>query len=125
EKGLGFFEKVVETAEPGKRVVAKEDWGIAKAAWLHFASVANQVQFVMARDSIQNNRLSPAEKRILITEINNILNNEIMLAKALFEITRSDSRIGYEASNQYYYVPHDLIEKVINCEFIRSRLGSM
>lgn len=125
EKGLDFFEKVVEIAEPGKQAVAKEDWGIAKAAWLHFASVANQVRFVMARDSIQNDHLSPAEKRLRVSEINNILNNEIMLAKALFEITRSDSRIGYEASNQYYYVPHDLIEKVINCEYIRSRLGSM
>ena len=26
-----------------------------------------------------------------------------------------DSRIGFEASNQYYYVPLDLVEKVINC----------
>ncbi|HRQ51646.1 MAG TPA: hypothetical protein PLR74_13965, partial [Agriterribacter sp.] len=98
---------------------------IAKAAWLHFASVANQVRFVMARDSIQKHHLVPAGKQVQIKAINSILSNEITLAKALFEITQSDSRIGFEASNQYYYVPQDLIEKVINCEFIRSQLGSM
>ncbi len=125
KEGLGHFEKVIQLAAPGKQTIAKEDFGIAKAAWLHFASVANQVRFVMARDSIQKHHLTPAEKQIQITAINSILNNEMILAKALFEITQSDSRIGFEASNQYYYVPQDLIEKVINCEFIRSQLGSM
>jgi hypothetical protein len=31
-------------------------------------------------------------------------------------ISRKDSAIGYEASNQYYYRPLDLVEKVINCQ---------
>ena len=38
------------------------------------------------------------------------------LAKELFFLARGDSRIGFEASNQYYYVPLDLAEKVINCQ---------
>lgn len=123
--GLDFFEKAIEAAEPGKQAMAKEDLGIAKAAWLHFASVVNQVRFVMARDSVRNQYLTPAEKQVQITAINSILSNEIILAKALFEITQSDSRIGFEASNQYYYVPQDLIEKVINCEYVRMQLGPM
>ncbi|HTN09130.1 hypothetical protein [Agriterribacter sp.] len=125
KEGLGYFKKAIEVAEPGKRAMAKADMGIATAAWLHFASVANQVRFVMARDSIRNHHLPSAEKQIQIKAINNILNNEITLARTLFEITQSDSRIGFEASNQYYYVPQDLIEKVINCEFVRTQLGSM
>ena len=55
-------------------------------------------------------------------EIGSILDSEINLAKELFAITRRDSRIGFEASNQYYYVPQDLMEKVINCEFVRESL---
>ena len=39
-------------------------------------------------------------------------------AKALFRLTSQDSRIGFEASNHYYYVPQDLVEKVINCEHL-------
>ena len=29
-----------------------------------------------------------------------------------------DSRIGYEASNHYYFTRNDLAEKVINCTFL-------
>ena len=123
--GLGFFDKMMAVVEADKQAIAKEDLGVAKAAWLHFASVANQVQFIIARDSIRKYHLTPAQKQIQLTEINSILNNEMQLAKALFEITQSDSRIGFEASNQYYYVPQDLMEKVINCEFIRSQMGAM
>jgi len=33
-------------------------------------------------------------------------------------LSRRDSRIGFEASNHYYYFPLDFVEKVINCEYI-------
>ena len=33
-------------------------------------------------------------------------------------------RVGYEAANHYFYVPLDLVEKVINCEHIRETLES-
>jgi UDP-glucose 4-epimerase len=29
-----------------------------------------------------------------------------------------DSRLGFEASNHYYYVPIDLLEKVLNCQYL-------
>jgi len=44
-----------------------------------------------------------------------ILESEIALAKRLYHIQSCDSRIGFEASNQHYYVPLDLVEKVLNC----------
>ena len=43
---------------------------------------------------------------------------EVATAKELFALARDDSRIGFEASNHYYYVPQDLIEKAINCEYV-------
>jgi hypothetical protein len=47
-----------------------------------------------------------------------ILDDEAALATELFTLTRQDSRIGFEASNHYYYLPQDLIEKVINCRHL-------
>jgi hypothetical protein len=51
-----------------------------------------------------------------------VLQNERELAVNLFKLTRENSRIGFEASNQYYYLPQDLMEKVINCDFIARQL---
>ncbi len=122
KKGLDFFNKVVHLSDVEKKGTAQEDWRIAKAAYLHFASVTNQIRFVMDRDSLLKNNLPEDDKHALKKQINAILDVENTLAVELFEITRQDSRIGFEASNQYYYVPQDLMEKVINCEFVREKL---
>jgi hypothetical protein len=37
-------------------------------------------------------------------------------------VAAADSRLGYEPSNHYFYVPLDLMEKVVNCEHVRSQL---
>src|SRR5690606_1638994 len=95
---------------------------LAKAAYLHFASVANQGRFIMTRDDLRSGEKSGAEKKALEDLINAVLDSEMDLAKELFRLTRKDSRIGYEATNQYYYVAQDLIEKVINCEYVRDKM---
>ena len=55
-----------------------------------------------------------------------VLRQEIVLAKRLHvhEIQSRDSRIGFEASNQYYYVTGDLMEKVLNCRDLLARVNS-
>lgn len=120
--GLDYFKKVLTLTGKDKQKNAEGDWLIAKATYLHFASVANQACFIVDRDSLLKNDLSDRDKDALKRRINNTLNKEVDLAVELFKITRIDSRIGFEASNQYYYVPQDLIEKVIDCEFVRKRL---
>ena len=45
-----------------------------------------------------------------------------LIARALYDLTLDDSRIGFESSNQYYYRPLDLVEKVVNCESIAAGL---
>jgi hypothetical protein len=50
-----------------------------------------------------------------------MIESETALARQLHAIQMRDSRIGFEASNQYYYVPMDLAEKVLNCEDLRNR----
>ena len=54
-----------------------------------------------------------------------VLDEEIKLAKLLRDIIVKDSRIGYEASNHYYYTDRDLIEKIINCEYLKKKYNEM
>ena len=50
-----------------------------------------------------------------------LLAAEIAAALELLELQKRDSRLGFEASNQYYYVPMDLAEKVLNCRDLAER----
>jgi hypothetical protein len=112
----GFREGIadLEMAASKAPAEAKRDLGVARAAQIHFQGVANQVRFVLARDSAAGAERSAKMKKIL--------QDERELAVNLFKLTREDSRIGFEASNQYYYLPQDLMEKVINCDFIEKGL---
>ncbi|MBQ2631628.1 MAG: hypothetical protein IJG13_18280 [Kiritimatiellae bacterium] len=40
---------------------------------------------------------------------------ELATAKEFLAIVRADSRLGYESSNRYMYVPNDILEKILNC----------
>lgn len=121
-EGLKYFKQVVVLSDSLHRANATSDEDIAQAAYLHFASVANQVAYVVDRDKLLANNLSLSDKTRLREELRRILKQEIQLASELFEICSRDSRIGYEASNQYYYVQQDLVEKVINCNYLLDRL---
>jgi len=133
------FEKVVQGWQPGieelklavektpaeKRSDAQADLRLAQAAAIHFQSVANQARFVIARDALaaQPNTLTPEETARLKAEIRQCLESEISLARQLFTLVREDSRIGFEPSCQYFYLPLDLVEKVINCRWLMTQFG--
>lgn len=120
KQGLTHFEEAVATADEPHRKVAQEDLGLAQAAHAHFASTANQIEFVMARDALQVNPDDAQARETLLT----VVDDEIALARKLHRLTKSDSRIGFEASNAYYYTPLDLVEKVLCCEQVRSQFES-
>ncbi|PVD52924.1 hypothetical protein DC498_08235 [Terrimonas sp.] len=120
--GLKYFKQAIAMADSSHRIIAMADEDIAKAAYLHFASVANQVAYIINRDKLLEKDLSSSDKIKIREELRHILKQEIQLASELFEICSRDSRIGYEASNQYYYVLQDLVEKVINCNYLLHQL---
>ncbi|NOS70841.1 MAG: hypothetical protein HOP33_13035, partial [Verrucomicrobia bacterium] len=95
--------------------------GVAEAAAIHFRSSANQARFVMARHALTAAKTTE-DAASLRTAMEKVLQDEIALARRLHEIQSRDSRIGFEASNQYYYVPVDLIEKVLNCHELLANL---
>ena len=51
-----------------------------------------------------------------------LLDEEEYLAKALYALASKDARIGYEASNHYYFTQNTFLEKLINLEILKSGL---
>lgn len=121
-EGIQHFEKAIEATTGVQREVAESDLTVARAVYLHFASVTNQVRFVVARDAAIDSK--DDQKLRLAEQIQQIAADEIRLAREMFDVTNQDSRIGYEASNHYYYVPLDLVEKVINCDYVRGEFAT-
>ena len=120
--GLVELEKAAEKTPAPLRQGADSELRVARAAQLHFASVANQARFVMARDALLSGQLPAAQQQQTHRRMAALLDQEIGLAGELYRIAQRDARIGYEAANHYFYVPLDLVEKVINCEHIRATL---
>ena len=110
----------MEQVPPTCRNEAEADLRFTRAAALHFQAVANQARFVLARDTLAQsaNALEPEQRRRLQADIKRSLESEIALARQLYSLVREDSRIGFEPSCQYFYLPLDLVEKVVNCRWL-------
>ncbi|MBI2422357.1 MAG: hypothetical protein HYV27_05965 [Candidatus Hydrogenedentes bacterium] len=96
---------------------------IARVCAIHFQSVANQSSFVLARDARAT--AEGATRKELTEKLIALLHSEIGLAKKLHALQSTDTRFGYEASNHYFFVPVDLVEKVINCEALLAELAGV
>ncbi|MCC6490215.1 MAG: hypothetical protein IT364_22210 [Candidatus Hydrogenedentes bacterium] len=125
QPGIAELQMAMDKAPPELRGEAQRDLWLAKAAAIHFQSVANQSRFVAARDALAqpSNALTAEEIQRLHAEIDRVLVSEIALARELYTLTREDSRIGFEPSCQYFYLPLDLVEKVVNCRWMQERFG--
>jgi hypothetical protein len=120
ESGLASFGEALLRVPAHKRAVAQKDLGIAETCHLHFRSVANQIRFYILRAQLESTK-SGERARVAALMIE-IAEDEIRLARRQYAISRQDSAIGYEASNQYYYRPLDMIEKVLNCQQVMEEL---
>ncbi len=98
-----------------------DELSVAEAAAIHFRSTANQSRFVQLRGQLADKKRSPNSVAQVLKELEETLRSEMALAQRLYQIQTRDSRIGFEASNQYYYVPMDLAEKVLNCHDLLTR----
>lgn len=83
---------------------------MAESCLCHFASAWHMTLFVMARDAGDRSKML----EIVSLERENV--------KKAIELRKCDSRIGYEASNHYYYTMNDLAEKLINLSLIETNL---
>jgi len=106
EKWVNGLEKLKEA----KGLLSPEDMpnfedleNVSEAAFCHFKSTLNQIKFVRKRNSGK------------IDGIMEVIDDEISITKRLLAVVSRDSRIGFEASNHYYYTRNDLVEKILNC----------
>ena len=118
EQGVAELKRALPNTGVGEPF--REELNVAETCAIHFRSVANQARFVVARDALAAGKTA-AEAQPHLAELERVLRDEIALAKRLYAIQEHDSRIGFEAANQYFYVPMDLAEKVLNCRDLLER----
>lgn len=104
-----------EHASPGGELA--REVGVGEACAIHFRSVAQQTRFVVTRDALLA-ASTREEAEALIASLRELLKAERDLALRLHALQCGDSRIGFEATNHYFYVPNDLAAKVINCDYL-------
>jgi hypothetical protein len=121
----GFDDALAKLKAKSKQVTLSDnqrksfhaECGVAETVAIHYRSVALQSQFIHYREL-----LGSEKDQIKIQEIGaklkQILKAEIILAKRMATLQGGDSRLGFEASNHYFYVCNDLAEKVINCRYL-------
>ena len=122
--GIQELKLALEKIPPGCRKEAQSDLRLARAAGIHFQSVANQTRFIMARDALaaEADSLTNDKRTGLQNELKRLLKSEIASARELYTLVQEDSRIGFEPSCQYFYLPLDLVEKVVNCRWMLEKI---
>ena len=127
DEGISHLQKAVAAAPEGQREEVLDELSFARAAGLHFAASANQVDYLLARNALANDakldaaspkKLSTDQRAELEKQLRAAITAELATARAAFDCAKADSHIGYEASNHYFYLPIDLAEKVINCRYL-------
>lgn len=106
KEGLDLLERVLPTITEGDKEPFDELCAMAGAAYCHFNSCYLQIRFVKARETGDRKAMAAYARE----ELENVLK--------LYNIARRDSRMGFEASNHYFYTLNDLREKVLNCCFV-------
>lgn len=104
----------------------------ARYAGRAYESVGRQARFIQIRDEIgvinASDRPDDAARdrlRSLREEMKTLVKEEIETTLETLALVCEDSRLGFESTNQYWYVPNDLVEKVVSCRHIERRLDEL
>lgn len=103
ENGLATLREAKSMVSAEKLSNFEDMENVSEAAFCHFKSTLNQIKFVRKRDSMNHEGIIE------------VIDDEIDITKRLLAVMSRDSRIGFEASNHYYYTKNDLVEKILNC----------
>ncbi|MDR1525911.1 MAG: hypothetical protein LBS79_11770 [Tannerella sp.] len=85
---------------------------------------SNQVHYILLRDKYSQTGILIEEKQALARQIRPVVENEMHLAEQFYQLAMEDPRTGFESSNHYFYVPNDLLEKIINYRQILDELNN-
>ena len=109
-EGLQTLADAAGMVQPEEAAAFSDLQTIAEAAYCHVQTTVQQVRFVIARQNGDSK------------EMQELISQERDIARKLYDIVRRDSRIGFEASNHYYYTLNDLREKVLSCELMLEKI---
>jgi len=129
-EGAALLAEAAKNAPEERRVEAERQARCADVAGVIYLSCANQTRFTLLRDkrnalrNAENAENSESATRLATVEAEMaaIVRDEIELAKALRRAAAADSCVGFESTNQYWFVPNDLVEKIISCRQILGEL---
>ncbi len=93
----------------------RQDIRYADAVALAYGSVADQTRFYTLRKA----------GKLTSREASQLLENERTRAIQMLMLQAEDACIGFEASNQYYFLRTDLLEKVINIGHIQTEIAML
>ena len=104
---LEKLRKIGETLAPEYQNNFNELWSRAEATFCILRSTYCQIAFINLRDAGK------------LAETINLVDEEANLAQRLLNCQTTDSRIGFEAANQYYFGANELKEKIIACNYLK------
>lgn len=110
-EGLKELESNMKDVPPGNRKRAMKDLRICRAIGLYFRSIANQVRFHTSRERWKKSLKG-------MEAMSSMVRDEMNIAKQFYAICSQDSRVGFEASLGYLYLPLDVREKVVACQYM-------
>ena len=116
---LSQYEKLLKLWEQGNSLLVgivgenTEDLKLfARGAYVHFKADYLQTKFSFLKQNIKKNR----------DEIKLVLMAEQANTEELLDLICRDGRIGFEASNHYFYTDRNLIEKLLNIQQLNKEL---
>ncbi|MDF2723305.1 MAG: hypothetical protein K0Q59_2980 [Paenibacillus sp.] len=114
QQGLRQLERAKALVPPTRQSAYRDLESVAHAAWIHFHSAWLQTRFYLQRERMLKTK-SERLKAELAGKMAEIVKEELELARRLHGLMQRDARIGFEASNHYFYTAQDLREKTLNC----------
>ncbi len=116
EKMLTLWKKGVELLKKMRKTPITEELIImAEGAYLHFESCYNQTRYSIYK----------LDKKANKDKILSVIAAEKETTKRLLALTAKDARVGYEASNHYFYTQNILKEKVVNLNAIEKKVKEL
>lgn len=104
------FDKLCSKWEKGLKLLHEsedsEEYVMAWGAYCLFRSSLNQIRFIRARD---DGRWHDAISAVV---------NEQKIARIMLQQMNKNVAIGYEAANHYYFSKGQLVEKIVNCQYL-------
>ena len=123
-EGSGYWDKVVENADPALRQAAVREKGVSQAILFCLRSAISLGRFYQLREALDK-QTHPAESLRLLDDMQSLLKAELENSRQALAVVRTDSRLGYANSGKGeqigvpragIYSPGSIAKKIVQVE---------